>query len=50
MLEGDVPQEQMTKHIKIGCLFSFCKECLKTEGPYGDGKHKGKQYDGGTQW
>ena len=26
MLEGDVPQEQMTKHIKIGCLFSFCKE------------------------
>ena len=26
MLEGDVPQQQMTKHIKIGCLFSFRKE------------------------
>ena len=26
MLEGDVPQEQMTKHIKIGCLFFFVKK------------------------
>ena len=29
MLEGDVPQEQMTKHIKICCLFSFCKEGVR---------------------
>ena len=29
MLEGDVPQEQMTKHIKMDCLFSFCKEGVR---------------------
>ena len=29
MFEGNVPQEQMTKHIKIGCLFSFCKEGVR---------------------
>ena len=42
MLEGDVPQEQMTKHIKIGWLFSFVKKVSENEGPYGDGKNKGK--------
>ena len=29
MLEGDVLQEQMTKHIKIGCLFFFSKEGVR---------------------
>ena len=26
ILEGDAPQGTDDKHIKIGCLFSFCKE------------------------
>ena len=32
MLEGDVPQEQMTKHIKLSCLFSFVKKVSENWG------------------
>ena len=51
MLEGDVPQEHMTKHIKIGCLFSFVKKVSENLGTlWGWQKQSQTQYNGGTRW
>ena len=45
MLEGDVPQEQMIKHIKIGCYFLFVKKVSENWGTlWGWSKRTQTQY------